>query len=559
MATTSKSSQPKRTTAASREPSPLQWARARSLEVFGADLRSLAALRVVLALLVLADLALRATDFYAHYTDDGVLPRELLMEGGLLDTSAFSFAFANGEPHFVALLFGATVLAALSLLLGYRTRLSTVVVWVLLMSIHWRNPLLLNGGDTLLRLLLFWGMFLPLGAYWSVDRLREATPAGRPAMLFFSLGTVGLFMQIAFVYVFTAILKTGDEWRSDGSALYYALHLDQLVTPFGAFLSQFPTLLKAMTFGTLGLEALGPLLLFIPFFIGPLRTMVVLAFMSLHYGIWMSMELGLFPWISSLCMICFLPSWFWDNAGARLNSAFPNLFSLPQRLRRAMSGLIKVRPSIFGRRSPHVAAFVASSGDTMPHEPAADTPRPGGSHSVKLRASLLTNVLAAFFLAYIFFWNLQGVTSIDASERVENVGAFFGLHQQWSMFAPSPPTMDGWHVIPGTLRGGQEVDLMPVTRDDFGMYPVSYEKPLFVADTYETNHWRKYMERAGDEDYPDEVRLSFGRYLCDEWNARHEGSEQLVSFEVVQMVEETLPDYREAKLQRDFLYDLDCS
>jgi hypothetical protein len=214
MATTSKSSQPKRTSATSRKPSPLQWARARSVEVFGADLRSLAALRVVLALLVLADLALRATDFYAHYTDEGVLPREQLLEGGLLDTSAFSFALANGEPLFASLLFGATALAAVGLLLGYRTRLSTVVVWALLMSIQWRNPLLLNGGDTLLRLLLFWGMFLPLGAYWSVDRLRGASPA-RPTMLFFSLGTVGLFMQIAFVYVFTAILKSGDEWRVD--------------------------------------------------------------------------------------------------------------------------------------------------------------------------------------------------------------------------------------------------------------------------------------------------------------------------------------------------------
>ncbi len=575
MATTSKSPQPKRTSAAVSKPSSTQWARGKIAEVFGADLRSLAALRVVLALLVLADLALRATDFYAHYTDDGVLPREQLLAGGLLDTSAFSFAFANGQPLFMVLLFGATALAALSLLVGYRTRLSTVVVWVLLMSIQWRNPLLMNGGDTLLRLLLFWGMFVPLGAYWSLDHLRRA-PSRRPAMLYFSLGTVGLFMQIAFVYVFTVILKSGDEWRVDGTALYYALQLDQLVTPFGAFLAQFPNLLKAMTFGTLGLEAFGPLLLFIPFFIGPVRTAVVLAFMSLHYGIWMSMELGLFPWISSFCMVCFLPSWFWDNAGDRLNAAFPKLSSLPQLVQRSLAGLIRAPIFAFAHRSPLATTFAASSSeDSMAHEGApddhtqhadADATRPSAIHRAfggpsrpgRLRASVLTNVLAAFFLAYIFFWNLQGVTSLDASERVENVGAVFGLHQQWSMFAPQPPKIDGWYVILGTLRGGQEVDLMPVTRDDFSMYSVSYEKPLRVADTYETNHWRKYMERAGDEDYPDDVRLSFGNYLCDEWNARHEGSEQLVSFEVVHMVEETLPNYREAEPQRDFLYDLDC-
>ena len=49
--------------------------RAKIFEIFGADLRSLAVFRVVLALLVLADLANRATDLYKHYTDAGVLPQ----------------------------------------------------------------------------------------------------------------------------------------------------------------------------------------------------------------------------------------------------------------------------------------------------------------------------------------------------------------------------------------------------------------------------------------------------------------------------------------------------
>ena len=53
----------------------LRWGRAKVGELFGADLRSLAVFRVVLAALVLTDLASRATDLYAHYTDRGVLPR----------------------------------------------------------------------------------------------------------------------------------------------------------------------------------------------------------------------------------------------------------------------------------------------------------------------------------------------------------------------------------------------------------------------------------------------------------------------------------------------------
>src|SRR3712207_8613651 len=49
-------------------------------DVFGADLRSLAAFRIVLALVVLSDLASRATDLVVHYTDDGLMPRTVLLE-----------------------------------------------------------------------------------------------------------------------------------------------------------------------------------------------------------------------------------------------------------------------------------------------------------------------------------------------------------------------------------------------------------------------------------------------------------------------------------------------
>ena len=44
-------------------------------QLFGIDLRSLAVLRIGLALLVLTDLFDRLPDLEAHYTDQGVLPR----------------------------------------------------------------------------------------------------------------------------------------------------------------------------------------------------------------------------------------------------------------------------------------------------------------------------------------------------------------------------------------------------------------------------------------------------------------------------------------------------
>jgi hypothetical protein len=193
------------------------WGRPKLGEIFGADLRSLAALRIVLALTVLFDLASRATNLAVHYSDGGILPRRVQAEK--IDPWLLSLNFINGTAEIQWALFSIAALAAVAMLIGYRTRLMVVIVWILVMSIQWRNYLVGYSADELLRLLLFWSMFLPLGACWSVDRLRGAVPEP-PSTRVLSVATAGLFLQIAFVYWFTALLKTGAEWRVDGTALY---------------------------------------------------------------------------------------------------------------------------------------------------------------------------------------------------------------------------------------------------------------------------------------------------------------------------------------------------
>ena len=472
-----------------------RWTAAKIVELFGADLRSLAVFRVVLALLVLADLANRATDLYPHYSDLGVLPRTALVEQ-VLSPWAFSLNLMNGMPFFQALLFGVAALAALGLLVGYRTRLMTIVVWVLLLSLHMRNPLVNGAESPMLRMLLFWGMLLPLGAYWSVDRAKKAAVA-RVSPRFLSQATVGLFLQIAFVYWFTAALKSGPEWRADGTALYYALSLEQISTQTGQYLLNFPDLLHVMTFATFGLEAIGPFLLFCPFFTGPVRTAGVLAFVGLHFGIWLTMDIGIFPWISAFCMVCFLPGWFWDRALAlrsvslrRIGPARRLQLATAARLVRTTGASARARlSSVTGAGQLLFAGPTLRAGNGVPHATAAGTTgrdetavghetrhhAPGEEpEPVRLRSSLATNLLALVFLLYVLCWNLTTVSAFTLPERAAPLGPFLGLDQSWGMFAPSPSSEDGWFVMPGNLRDGQRVDLMPVTRDDYRPHGVSW-------------------------------------------------------------------------------------
>ncbi len=568
------------TTTLKDSPAPGWW-RTKVMDVFGADLRSLAVFRIVIALLVLADLANRATDLTAHYTDEGVLPRTDLVQE-VLSPWSFSLNLMNGQPFFQALLFCVAAVAALGLLVGYRTRLMTVVVWVLLLSIQWRNPLVGGADGPLLRLMLFWGMFLPLGAYWSVDSaLRGA--AQRLSTRFLSLATLGLFMQIAFVYWFTAALKSGPEWRHDGTALYYALNLDQIATPVGRYLLNFPDLLTVLTFATYGLEALGPFLLFCPFFTGPVRTGAVMAFMSLHFGIWLSMDIGIFPWISAFCMVCFLPTWFWEVPLAKLRTALPGWFdNAALRLQNAASHLVRDRlPPLHLRLAPVTGATVPDpapgdrirgrlarivslprtliSGTPPPDELARGRGTPDGDQAGlrTLRSSLLTNLFAFAFLLYVLCWNLSTVSALTMPERLVPVGPFLGLDQYWGMFAPSPSREDGWYVIPGNLRDGQRTDLMSVTRDDYGLHKVSWKKPQDVNATFKNEHWRKYMENLYSQQHADQ-RLYFGQYICRQWNARHKGAEQLETFKITYMLEMTQPNYRHSTPQKVVLWDHSC-
>jgi len=574
-------------TAIRKDASGARWGYEKLVEVFGADLRSLALFRIVLALLVLVDLTNRATDFYAHYTDAGVLPRTVLLEE-VLSRWAFSVNLMNGEPLFQAAVFAAAAAAALGMLVGYRTRLVTFIVWVLVLSIQWRNPLILNSGDVLLRMLLFWGMFLPLGAFWSVDRALKVAPP-RLSMRFLSLATVALFLQIAFVYWFTAILKTDPAWRTDGTAIYYALGSDQFATRIGAYLYQFPDLLTVLTYATVALEAFGPFLLFFPFFTGPVRTGAVLAYMNLHFGIWLTMNVGLFSWTAALCMVCFLPTWFWDRAG-KLYSALPERAHVARRVRLAAAHLayaylspVRTRLSrmVNALQPPLVglaerggngpgrhAMRVISSPETLAADPtqqghAAPEGEPergvaAGPKPTMLRSSLATNALAFFFLVYVFLWNLGGVVSFTTvPERIVPLGTFLGLEQYWAMFAPAPPKGDLWHVIPGNLRDGRQVNLLPVASGDFSPHELTWKKPPYVREIYKNEHWRKYFENLNNDQFANQ-RLYFGQYVCREWNARHTGSEQLMTFKIAYMWQPTHPGYRQSAPQETVLWEHHC-
>ncbi len=473
------------------------------LGVFAVDLRSLAVLRIGLGLLILGDLAVRATDLQAHYSDYGVLSRAYQAA-----STAHKLYFISGEVWFQGLLFLIAAAFAVALMLGYFTRLATAVCWYFVIAIQARNEVVLYGGDVVFRMLLFWGMFLPLGARWSLDAKRQA---GRFAVSpdqnrVVTAATAAILLQTCIIYWTTAIFKNHPVWLSEGNAVYYALQLDEFTTPLGRWLGQFPDMLRYLTRSTMVLEFFGPCIVLCPWRNGPVRMGVVLAFFGLHLGFLMCMTLGIFPYASLLCWVPFIPGWFWDRVLKRRACE-----SAPAEQGKPARG---VPPMAWGQQA-----------------------------------------IVGLFLLYVILWNIRDVVPDHVSRffpaKYDRVANIFRLDQHWAMFAPHPLTDDGWFVMPARLRNGHEFDLW--SGDD----PVRWDKPANVAATFPNMRWRKYMRNIWTDSYAEPHRGLAMLHWREQWNRSHPYDEQIDMIRLFYMLETTPPPGQKPVVEKLLLYGVE--
>ena len=437
--------------------------------LFCFDTRSLAAARILAGLLLLGDLLNRSKFLVAHYTSEGALPALAVFED-LRDVGFPSLYFVNDTPLFVGLLFLLSGATAVALTVGYHTRLSTALCWYLYASVQYRNPLINTGGDVLLKFLLLWCIFVPWGAEWSVDKLLRRQPAVGRAVSCTGVTVLGL--QMVLLYLSSVANKWHPTWVKDGTALYYALSVDHITTPYAQFLYRRPALMEGLTFGVVGFEFLGGLLLLVP---RPrLRLVVVPAFLFMHFSFGIFIELGIFRYAPMVGLLAFLPSLFWEKLPA---------FSTPGRSRKA--ALIK--------------AF-----RKLPRPPRYQFDWAGQPGRFFLIAAFTYGVLTC----------LQGLADQRLIPRpIDRLGWALGLNQHWPMFIYLDKVKDGWYVMEAELADGTVLDLIHGG-------PVDFEKPSSMESTYEGVRWRRFMTNIIMP--PSQAVLPwYSKYVRRNWDERH--------------------------------------
>src|SRR6185437_4038535 len=127
-----------------------------------------------------------------------------------------------------------------------------------------------------------------------------------------TVATVGYVVLLFSIYFFTGLLKESSEWNSEGSAIYYALSLDQMSWPLGKMLLAYPGLLKYLTVFIRWFEMLVPFLLFVPFKNVRFRLIFIFCIAALHISISLTLFVGLFYLIGITTTIGLLPSQVMD-------------------------------------------------------------------------------------------------------------------------------------------------------------------------------------------------------------------------------------------------------
>ena len=276
------------------------------------DYRSLALSRICFALIIIADLLCRLYYVFAHYSDWGTLARsKAILNAKAIDS--FSLHFISGNGYFQILLFIVALIFALMMLVGYKTRLSTVVSFFLLISLQNRNILVLQGGDVVFRVSVFWLMFMPLAEYYSVDKYFKPLKI-KKTKYEFSIFSFAFITQIVILYLFTGLLKTGIAWHDTGTAVFSVMNVAMFQKPYAAFIATLPKpVLSYLTKSVVTWYVVASFLLIQPFFSKYLRFFAVLGliFMQINFG--MALALGLFPLICIAGLLALLPDYFWDS------------------------------------------------------------------------------------------------------------------------------------------------------------------------------------------------------------------------------------------------------
>ncbi|MCA0454251.1 MAG: HTTM domain-containing protein [Chloroflexi bacterium] len=441
------------------------------------DARPLGLFRIAFALLILKEAIYHLFVAEVWYSDAGMLPARLLTRvAPNMPTLMSPFS----DTWMAMVFFGLWVVVALLLLLGWQTRVMSVLNWVLLISVINRNPLVATGADSVMQAFAFWSLFLPLGRAYALDARRRGEQG---AARVFAFPVRMLQIQIALIYIFTTIFKLqGQTWQS-GDALYMAMQVRMHTFPVAEWLlaNASISVLRTVTYMALLIEGGFALLVFFPLFQPYLRATGLIAGIGLHVGIALVMNIPNFPLVMITGYLVLIdPRWLdWFKQRGRTRSQTPLMLPVPA-------------------TAPEPAGCAA----TLAGIPAAM----GKGAYRALLAAVLIGAMGSIIWANILSDDLLAVRLRTPAMpmALEQGLRAVGLWESWAMFAPDPLRFEGWFGLNGIFSGEGIRDVRnPTDRPHWYVGPEA--------------RWGKLEENLMTKDKDDPLFSAWAVYTCRQY------------------------------------------
>jgi len=426
------------------------------LEHFAFDRRSLIAFRSLLAVGIIVDLFNKIYNAKAFYSESGLLPQELWHELFGHISYRWSLHFFENE-FFLYLVLVFHLVLAVCIFIGFSERIASAVLWILMISLSYRNPYIFYGGEKLLINLLLLSAFMPARNFQR--SLNERSWLGK-------IGGFLLIVQVIALYSSSGITKMQSAIWSNGVALDYIFNMRGVTTAIGRWFGQFDTLETLLTYIIPLAEAFVPLLFLVPFFHNRFRTFGIFLLLSLNVGIALMLNIGFFMFFASAALVGCLPKEFWDQwSSFKLNTPF------------------------FTNDKMSIPAKARVMGTAI-----------GGS--------IFFTVATVTFVDYHFTEKIAPYpktvwTGIRGLE----------MYQNWSLFTRVDDTAK-WYVSKAYLKNGNWVDVLQ------GGAEVNWRaKPEPVKMFRRNSKWRLVFNKVYANRKNKKVLDAFGRSVANNWNA----------------------------------------
>jgi hypothetical protein len=282
----------------------------------------LAIFRIIFGLVTLEYCVLVAPELITCFSDtNGILRLSTLPNIFAIPVLDVVAALPAGDGWLIAF-FSVFALACLCMTVGLFSRVSSIIVYVGLVSFLHRNIYVHHGGDHLMSLAAFWMMFAPIGAALSVDRYlqqKRNPSAVLPTQV--SLWAVKAFqLQFVLIYWQASLSKIASPSWWDGTAMYYVFrYLEFARFPVPSFMMNDLHFMQFLTWSTIAIEILGWTLIWFK----ETRYPVLLLLLVMHLGIEYAMNIPIFEHIMMASLFIFIrgedaEAWF-AKAKAWLN------------------------------------------------------------------------------------------------------------------------------------------------------------------------------------------------------------------------------------------------